>query len=135
MDIQRGYVFRLYPTPEQERAFERHFGCVRYVWNYFLEQRQRHYQATGKGLSYHDMAERLTQLKRESGHDWLREANSQALQQKLMDLDQAYQNFFTYQAKNRRKSVCRSSSPSAVISRCGCRNSFASKSINSSFPR
>jgi putative transposase len=100
--IQRGYEYRLYPTPEQEAVLERHFGCGRWVWNSFLEQRQQHYQATGTGLSYHDTAERLTQLKRDGRHEWLKEANAQALQQKLMDLDQAFVNFFTYIAKRKR---------------------------------
>ncbi len=101
-EIKRGYEYRLYPTPEQEQVLERHFGCGRWVWNYFLEQRQQHYKATGKGLSYPDTAERLTLLKRDGEHDWLKEPNAQALQQKLMDLDQAFANFFTYLAKKKR---------------------------------
>ncbi len=92
--IQRGYTYRLYPTPEQASVLERHFGCGRWVWNTFLEQRQQHYQATGKGLSYRDTAEQLTQMKRDGEHEWLKAANAQALQQKLMDLDQAYAHFF-----------------------------------------
>jgi putative transposase len=41
----------------------------------------------------------LKELKRNGRHDWLKEANSQSLQQKLKDLDRAYQNYFTYRAK------------------------------------
>ncbi len=100
--IQRGYEYRIYPTPEQAAALERHFGCGRWVWNAFLELRQQHYKATGKGLSYPDTAERLTLLKRDGEHEWLKEANAQALQQKLMDLDQAYANFFAYLAQRKR---------------------------------
>ena len=40
----------------------------------------------------HDTARRLTDLKKEK--TWLREVSSVALQQKLRDLDQAFQNFF-----------------------------------------
>ncbi len=100
--IQRGYEYRIYPTPEQEAVLERHFGYGRWVWNYFLEHRQQHYQATGKGLSYSQMCHQLKQLKHDGEHEWLKAANAQALQQKLKDLDQAYANFFTYLAKRKR---------------------------------
>lgn len=55
MNIQRGYEFRLYPKRDQAAALDRHFGCGRWVWNYFLEQSQQRYQETGKGLSYSQM--------------------------------------------------------------------------------
>ncbi len=100
--IQRGYPYRIYPTPEQASVLERHFGCGRYVWNSFLALRRHHYHETGKSLLYNAMAEQLTQLKRDGKHEWLKAANAQALQQKLMDLDQAYTNFLAYIAKRKR---------------------------------
>ena len=31
------YKYRIYPTLEQEIMFSKIFGCVRYVYNYFLD--------------------------------------------------------------------------------------------------
>ena len=32
------YKFRLYPTKSQEVYINKHFGCCRYVYNYFLDK-------------------------------------------------------------------------------------------------
>jgi putative transposase len=93
-NMLRGYKYRLYPTAEQQVSLAQHFGCKRFVYNHFLDQRKQHYDQTGKGLSYEDTANQLVQLKRDSEHSWLQNVNSQVLQQSLVDLDTAYKNFF-----------------------------------------
>jgi putative transposase len=50
------------------------------------------YRETGKGLNYHAMSVRLPKLKQE--HEWLKDADSQALQQSLQNLSRAFENFF-----------------------------------------
>ena len=37
--INRTYKFRLYPTKAQTELLAKHFGCARFVYNYFLNQR------------------------------------------------------------------------------------------------
>jgi putative transposase len=76
----------------------RHFGCVRFLFNHFLKRRIDHYDETGKGLTYHDTAAELTELKKLPEYAWLKEVNSQSLQQSLRDLDTAYNNFFNKRA-------------------------------------
>ena len=98
MLIRKAYKFRLYPNQEQQDSLARQFGCSRFVYNHFLRQRLGHYAATGKGLSYHTTAKMLTDLKYMEGFEWLQEANAQALQQSLRDLDTAYKNFFDQRA-------------------------------------
>lgn len=93
-NILRGYKYRLYPTNEQQISLAQHFGCKRFVYNHFLAQRKQHYEQTGQGLSYEDTANQLVQLKRDGEHTWLKDVNSQVLQQSLLDLDTAYKNFF-----------------------------------------
>lgn len=108
------YKFRLYPTPEQERYFSVNFGCVRFVYNHFLDARIKAYEATketlydgapnpsydpsAKPLSFYDTSKALTQLKKETvdedGHRWLYDADATALVYALRNLDKAYQNFF-----------------------------------------
>jgi len=103
MLIHKAFKFRLYPNIEQQRALQCQFGVCRFVFNHFLRTRMDFYAAhTGEqkqGLNYHDTAKMLTELKQQSGYEWLKEANSQALQQALRHLDTAYRNFFENRAE------------------------------------
>ena len=92
MARKKGFKYRFYPTEGQKAILAEVFGHTRYVWNWALELRTNSYYEEGKNLSYTDTAKRLTDLKKEK--TWLREVSSVALQQKLRDLDQAFQNFF-----------------------------------------
>ncbi len=92
--IQRTYRYELKPTSEQEVLLSKHFGCTRYIYNYFLNQKQQQYKETGKSDNYHRQAKSLVQLKKEDDTIWLKEVNSQSLQHALKTLDRAYQNFF-----------------------------------------
>jgi putative transposase len=65
---------------------------ARLVYNFGLAARKTHYFEHGKGLTYYDTAYMLTVIKRFV--PWLKEADSQVLQQSLKDLDRAYANFF-----------------------------------------
>ncbi|WP_118825860.1 RNA-guided endonuclease InsQ/TnpB family protein [Salinibacter ruber] len=89
---KKGFKYRFYPTDKQKAVLAKVFGHTRYVWNWALELRTDAYYEEGESLSYTDTAKRLTDLKKEK--TWLREVSSVALQQKLRDLDQAFQNFF-----------------------------------------
>ncbi|MCS4040816.1 RNA-guided endonuclease InsQ/TnpB family protein [Salinibacter ruber] len=92
MAQKKGFKYQFYPTDKQKAVLAKVFGHTRYVWNWALELRTDAYYEEGESLSYTDTAKRLTDLKKEK--TWLREVSSVALQQKLRDLDQAFQNFF-----------------------------------------
>ena len=92
--IKYTYKFRLEPTQEQEILLNKHFGSVRYVYNYFLNQRKEEYLNNKKSITYNQQSSFLTQLKKDEETNWLSEINSQTLQYSLKCLDQAYQNFF-----------------------------------------
>lgn len=77
----------------------KHFGCVRYVYNYFLDRRKRGYIESGKSENYRSQAKELTELKKREDMYWLKEANSQSLQFSLRNLEAAYTNFFLKRAK------------------------------------
>jgi putative transposase len=94
MTIRSGFKYRIYPNREQQQQLAVQFGHCRFVYNRYRAMRETTYQETGKGLSYHECARDLTRLKKEPEYAWLKEADSQALQQSLRDLDTAYQNFF-----------------------------------------
>jgi len=97
--IHKTYRFALLPTKEQEVLLNKHFGCARFVFNYFLNERIRQYRESKKSDNYHKQASSLTLLKRQEATRWLKEVNSQALQAALRHLDISFQNFFRGIAK------------------------------------
>ncbi|MCB1713048.1 MAG: transposase, partial [Candidatus Riesia sp.] len=92
--IKYTYKFRLKPTKEQQELLNKHFGSVRFVYNYFLNQRKEEYLNNKKSLTYNIQSGYLTQLKKEIEIEWLKEVNSQTLQYSLKCLEMSYQNFF-----------------------------------------
>lgn len=88
------YKFRIYPTAEQEVLLAKHFGCARFVYNHFLNERKEQYLKDKKSDNYYKQAATLTKLKKEEDTKWLKEVNSQTLQFALRSLDTAFLNFF-----------------------------------------
>jgi putative transposase len=99
MKLQRCYRFRLDPTPEQEQAFRQWAGCRRFVWNWALERKRAVYQESGDSIGYNQLAAELVKLKQQPPTAFLKECDSQALQQTLRDLDRAFINFFQKRAR------------------------------------
>lgn len=97
--IHRTYKFRLYPNREQSELLARHFGCARFVYNHFLNQRKEQYRLTGKSDNFYAQERSLTELKKQKATAWLKEVNSQSLQFALRSLETAYTNFFKKRAK------------------------------------
>ena len=94
--MYKAYKFRLYPTPEQQVALAKSFGCCRWFWNYSLNLCQETYKTTGKGLSRGAIQGLLPTLKKE--YPWLKDAYSQCLQYVALNLSTAYKNFFEKRA-------------------------------------
>ncbi len=90
--MKKSYKYRIYPNKEQRELLFKTFGCVRYVYNHYLNKRIELYKNEGKSLTYYDCAKDLTCLKKEL--PWLCEVSNVALQQSLRDLDSAYKKFF-----------------------------------------
>lgn len=100
MSLQRKtFRFRLEPTAEQRSLLGQMAGARRFVYNWALASRKEHYQVYGKTLTRTALSSLLTQLKRQPGMSWLRDCDSQLLQQALIDCDRAYRNFFAHRAR------------------------------------
>ena len=95
--LNKSFKIRIYPSQEQIRLIEHTFGCVRYVYNYMLNLKQKLYKFFGINLSYNNSSKVLTELKR--CNDWLCGIDSRSLQGCIKDLDSAYQRFFSGQGK------------------------------------
>jgi putative transposase len=93
--VQLRYNFRVYPTPAQQEALAKAFGCARVVFNDGLRARK---EAHEQGLAYLSDAELskqvITQAKTTESRTWLGEVSAVVLQQALADLNTAYRNFF-----------------------------------------
>ncbi len=115
--ILKAVKYRLYPTDEQCILIDKHIGACRFVYNLALETKQVAY-ASQVNISVFDLKKQIPELKTEC--EWLKEINSQSLQQSVINLDTAYTKFFKGQAKfpkfkSKRKSRQSFSVPQKVI--------------------
>jgi putative transposase len=94
MIVRKGFKFRVYPNGEQRGKLAVQFGHARFVYNYYLNLRNETYAETGKSPNYYGTANDLPRLKSDPKFVWLRDADSQVLQQSLRDLQTAFDNFF-----------------------------------------
>ena len=94
--MKKGIKLRIYPNKAQQKLINQTFGCCRLVYNKGLAMREEAYKQ-GEKVGYNQTSAMLTALKQEL--EFLREADSIALQQSLRDLDRAYTNFFQKRAK------------------------------------
>jgi putative transposase len=84
------YQFRFYPTDQQQKSLAQLFGCVRVTWNDALA----YCKSSEKLPGLNALSAMLTQSKRTSERQWLKDVSSVPLQQALRQLDTAYRNFF-----------------------------------------
>ena len=90
--MEKAYKFRIYPNKTQEILIQKTFGCVRFVYNYFLDKRITAYKEDKVTLTFNKCSKELTKLKQEL--TWLKEPDKCSLQNALKHLDRAFQNFF-----------------------------------------
>jgi putative transposase len=93
----KAYKYRLYPAKRQVSLLEQHFGAVRLVYNLGLEVKSIFYKMTGRNLSRFDLQKQLVDLKSE--FEWLKQVNSQSLQVAILNLDNAFNNFFKHRGR------------------------------------
>ena len=97
--IRKAYRYRLEPAASQREQLDRFAGARRFVWNWALAAWKAHYDAHGKSIPAKDLSAMLTALKNQPETQWLREMESQSLQQTLADLQRAFSNFFARRAR------------------------------------
>lgn len=90
--MYKSYKYRLYPTDQQKVLLNKHIGACRFVYNLALEVKSYAYATQRRNVSGFDLIKQLLELKREC--PWLKEVCSQALQQSIINLDNAFQQFF-----------------------------------------
>jgi putative transposase len=92
--MQVRYRYRLYPTPGQQQALARVFGCTRVVYNDCLRVRDEHYARREKISDAEVQRRVITLAKATPQRAWLGEVASVALVQACQDARRAYKNWF-----------------------------------------
>ena len=60
----KAFKYRVYPNSEQKELIHKHFGCVRWVYNYALNKKITAYQVDKTSLSRFDIQGDLPKLKK-----------------------------------------------------------------------
>lgn len=90
----RTLKLRIYPNKAQQEQINKTIGCCRFVYNHSLEKRIKFYQENQKVLSKYELINNIVSLKKTTEFSWLKEVNSQSLQQAVFRLDKAFVAFF-----------------------------------------
>lgn len=88
----RAYKYRISPTNSQKELISKHIGSSRFVYNLALETKTTAYLGSKHNFSPFDLIKQLPELKKEL--PWLKEVNSQSLQQSIQNMDIAFKKFF-----------------------------------------
>ena len=90
--MYKAFKYRIFPTEPQKELIAKHIGHSRYVYNLALETKNAAYISAKHNYSAFDLVKQLPELKKEL--PWLKEVNSQSLQQSIQNMDIAFKKFF-----------------------------------------
>jgi len=88
----KAYKYRIYPNEEQQRFFEKNFGCCRFIWNKMLEEKL-------EILNRGEKLPRITPAKYKRDYPFLKEVDSLALANVQLQQERSFRAYF----KNPRK--------------------------------
>lgn len=84
---------RLYPNDAQKQLLSQHFGSVRVAYNVMLRKSIDAHEA-GEKISVYELKKLLPIMKQTDEFGWMKEVDSTALQNAVINLDKAYKHFF-----------------------------------------
>ena len=85
---KKAYKFRIYPNSTQKVLLSKTFGCVRFIWNQFVES-----------FNKKESPKSTTILRKEI--EWLREVSAASIQQKEIDFKEFKKQFFNKKRKKK----------------------------------
>lgn len=89
---------RLLPTKEQEELMFKSIGCSRFAYNWALN-RWNELRRQGKKCNILDIRKEFTRLKKQDEFKWLNEVSNKVMQESIINLDNAFKNFFEKKTK------------------------------------
>jgi len=97
----RATKVRIYPTVEQAEFLNAQFGAVRFAYNKALHIKKHFYSVKSVSLAVKkDLKSLLAKGKKSRKYGWLKQYDSIALQQAVINLDGAYKKFFDKKSKS-----------------------------------
>lgn len=88
----KGYKYRIYPNKQQEEQIHKTFGCKRFVYNQCLAYREEKHKSENISLSKIECNNWKNQVLKKK-YEWLNEVDKFALDNAVIDMDNAYQKF------------------------------------------
>lgn len=105
---------RIYPDSVQKEFISKQLGCCRLIYNKLLDYKKTQYEQNKQSVSWSQLGKYLTNLKKQNEYLFLNNVCSQCLQQSIMDMIKAYDNFFKmhkgypkFKSKKDNKQSCR----------------------------
>src|SRR5215469_13009925 len=90
--VRKSFKYKLYPTPEQERALEIVLYRCRALYHVALEERQTAWERCGVSLNYSQQKAELPDL--QTGCPDYADVHAQVLHDVLLRLERTFQAFF-----------------------------------------
>lgn len=87
------FKYRLYPTGEQKVLIDKHFGCVRFVYNYAISKQMESIKETQKILPSRTIQNAVVAMKSSPGYEWMYEVNSQSILAAIIHAQSSAVNF------------------------------------------
>ena len=91
--IRKAFKFRLEPTADQFAVLAKCAGTARWAYNYALAKKNKAYKENGQNISIKELIKEFPVLKKTT-ETWLNEVPAYIPQQALLNLEQAFVNFF-----------------------------------------
>ena len=105
---------RIYPNAVQKEFISKQLGCCRFIYNKLLDYKKTQYEQNKQSVSLSQLGKYLTDLKKQKEYLFLNEVYARCLNQTMMDLIKAYDNFFKqhngypkFKSKKDTKQSCR----------------------------
>ena len=86
--MYRAYKFRIYPNDKQRILLNKSFGCVRFVYNYYLDKAKKE-----KNINAYSYIKDYTSILKYQ-YSFLQEVDSILIRQTIFNLENSYKNFF-----------------------------------------
>ena len=91
----RAIKIRLYPNKTQEQTLQKVLGCYRFVYNRMLARKQEAYKTDKTNLGLTELSKYFHhELIKNEQYQWLKEQNTQVMQQAIRQMLTAYDKFF-----------------------------------------
>ena len=105
---------RIYPNAVQKEFISKQLGCCRFIYNKLLDYKKTQYEQNKQSVSLSQLGKYLTNLKKQDEYLFLNDVYARCLNQTMMDLIKAYDNFFKqhngyskFKSKKYTKQICR----------------------------